>query len=206
MRYVLFVCNHNAGRSQMAQAFFERHAPDDVRAESAGEEPADAIWPNVVEAMHEVGIDISARRPQRLDLEMQLHADWAITLHCKAACPFVPSQVEDWEVDDPAGEPLERVREIRDEIERRVRDFVATRLDEVRADQTAHRLRLGRLIPSLVEEFGEEKPPEEIRACADHVLGDYMDVPVRSFVLTLAHRRAGECLRDGSCASLVASA
>jgi arsenate reductase len=205
MRYVLFVCNHNAGRSQMAQAFFERDAPEDIRAESAGEEPADAIWPNVIEAMHEVGIDISARRPQKLDLEMQLHADWAITLHCKASCPFVPSQVEDWEIDDPAGEPLERVREIRDEIERRVQEFVDTRLDDVRADRTAHELRLEKLIPSLVEEFGNEKPAEEIRACADAVLGELIDVPVRRFVLTLAHRRARECLLDGSCASLVAS-
>jgi arsenate reductase (thioredoxin) len=96
MKYVLFVCTHNAGRSQIAQAFFQRYAPDDVRAESAGEEPAKEIWPNVAEAMREVGIDISHRRPKKLDLEMQLHADWTITLHCKASCPFVPSQVEDW--------------------------------------------------------------------------------------------------------------
>jgi arsenate reductase len=88
MRYVLFVCTHNAGRSQIAQAFFERYAPADIRAESAGEEPAAAIWPNVIEAMREVGIDISDRRPKKLDLEMQLHADWAITLHCKASCPL----------------------------------------------------------------------------------------------------------------------
>jgi arsenate reductase (thioredoxin) len=204
MRYVLFVCTHNAGRSQIAQAFFERYAPADIRAESAGEEPAAAIWPNVIEAMREVGIDISDRRPKKLDLEMQLHADWAITLHCKASCPFVPSQVEDWEVDDPAAQPLERVREIRDKIEQRVRDFIATRLDDVRIDETAHRLRLQKLIPSLVEEFGGEKPAEEIRVCADAVLAEFADVPVRSFVLTLPHRRARECLRDGSCAELVA--
>jgi hypothetical protein len=98
------------------------------------------------------------------------------------------------------------VREIRDEIEQRVREFVETRLDDVRTDETAHRLRLQKLIPSLVEEFGHEKPAEEIRACADVVLGEFADVPVRSFVLTLAHRRARGCLRDGSCASLVASA
>jgi arsenate reductase (thioredoxin) len=205
MKYVLFVCTHNAGRSQIAEAFFERDAPSDIRAESAGEEPAAAIWPNVVEAMREVGIDISHRRPKKLDLEMQLHADWAITLHCKASCPFVPSQVEDWEVDDPAGQPLERVREIRDEIEQRVRDFIATRLDDVRSDETAHRLRLQKLIPSLVDEFGGEKRAEEIRACADAVLAGFADVPVRTFVLALAHRRARECLRDGSCAGLVAS-
>jgi len=206
MKYVLFVCTHNAGRSQIAHAFFERYAPADLRAESAGEEPAAAIWPTVIEAMREVGIDIGTRRPKKLDLEMQLHADWAITLHCKASCPYVPATVEDWDVDDPAGQSLARVREIRDKIERLVHDFVETRLEDVRSDRTAHRLRLKKLIPSLVEEFGDEKPAEEIRACADSVLGDYADVPVRSFVLTLAHRRARECLRDGSCASLVASA
>jgi len=98
MTYVLFVCTHNAGRSQIAQAFFERYAPDDVRAESAGEQPADAVWPNVVEAMAEVGIVIADRRPKRLDLEMQLHADWAITLGCGGACPYVPTMVEDWQI------------------------------------------------------------------------------------------------------------
>jgi arsenate reductase len=203
MRYVLFVCTHNAGRSQIAQAFFERYAPDDLRSESAGEEPATEIWPNVVEAMKEIGIDISQRRPKKLDLEMQLHADWAITLHCKTTCPYVPSTVEDWDVDDPAGQPLEQVRQIRDDIDARVRNFVDTRLDEVRADRTAHELRLEKLIPSLVEEFGDSKPPEEIRACGELALSDYSDVPVRSFVLTLARRRARDCLRDGRCAALV---
>jgi len=79
MKYVLFVCTHNAGRSQIAQAFFERVAPDDLRAESAGQEPAAEIWPNVVEAMREVGIDISGRKPKKIEVEMQLHADKAIT-------------------------------------------------------------------------------------------------------------------------------
>jgi arsenate reductase len=153
MKYVLFVCTHNAGRSQIAQAFFERYAPDDIRAESAGEEPAKEIWPNVIEAMREVGVDISHRRPKKLDREMQLHADWAITLHCKAACPYVAAAVEDWEIDDPAGQPLEEVRRIRDELEERVREFVETRLDEVRADKTSHQIRLEQLLPSLAEEF-----------------------------------------------------
>jgi len=202
MRYVLFVCTHNAGRSQMAQAFFERHAPPDVRAESAGQEPAEAVWPNVVEAMREVGVDLSTRRPKKLDLEMQLHADWAITLACGGACPYVPATVEDWEVDDPYGQSLERVREIRDEVARRVVAFIETRLDEVRADSTAHRFRLGRMLPQLVAEFGETTPAEEIRACADSILAEYDDVPVRSFVLTLAHRRTRECLRAGACAAL----
>jgi hypothetical protein len=89
--------------------------------------------------------------------------------------------------------------------QRRVRTFIETRLDDVRSDRTAHQLRLEQLIPSLVEEFGGKKSAEEIRACADAVLGEFVDVPVRMFVLTLAHRRARECLLDGSCASLIAS-
>jgi arsenate reductase len=202
VKYVLFVCTHNAGRSQIAQAFFERYAPEDIRAESAGQLPAQAIWPNVVEAMREVGVNIGGRRPKKLDLEMQLHADFAITLNCAAECPYVPATVEDWDVPDPRDRPLEEVRQIRDEIERRVRDFVETRLDEVRGDPTAHRLRLERLLPSLVEEFEGEKMPEEIRACADAILAEYDDVPVRSFILALAHRRLRECLREDKCAVL----
>jgi protein-tyrosine-phosphatase len=138
MRYVLFVCTHNAGRSQIAQAFFERYPPDDLRAESAGQEPAEAIWSNVVETMREVGIDISQRKPKKIDLEMQLHADKAITLNCQGSCPYVLGGIEDWKVDDPAGQPLEKVRLIRNEIEKRVRDLVENRADEVRSDQSGH--------------------------------------------------------------------
>jgi arsenate reductase (thioredoxin) len=202
MKYVLFVCTHNAGRSQIAQAFFERYAPEDVRAESAGQLPAEAIWPNVVEAMREVGIEIADRRPRKLDLEMQLHADFAITLNCAAECPYVPATVEDWDVADPHDKRIEEVRLIRDEIEGRVREFVDTRLDEIRADPTAHRLRLERLLPDLVEEFEGEKTAEEIRSCADAVLTDFDDAPVRSFILTLAHRRTRECLREPECSLL----
>lgn len=199
MRYVLFVCTHNAGRSQMAQAFFEHHAPPDLRAESAGQAPADAIWPNVVEAMREVGIDISGRKPKKIDREMQLHADKAITLNCQESCPYVIGGVEDWEVDDPAGQPLELVREIRDEIERRVRDLVDDRIEEIRADRSGHQRRLAQLLPSLAEQFEETKSPEEIRACAEAILDRYADAPVRSFVLTLARREAVECLRADEC-------
>jgi arsenate reductase len=202
MKYVLFVCTHNAGRSQMAQAFFNRLAPDDVRAESAGQEPGDAVWPNVVEAMAEIGIDLSGRRPKKLDLEMQLHADWAITLGCGGSCPYVPTMVEDWQIPDPAGLSLEDTRPIRDLVERRVTALVETRLEEIRGDGTAHAMRLLRLLPSLVEEFGAEKSPEEIRACADLMLQPYDDAPVRSFVLTLAARNTRECLREGNCATL----
>jgi len=200
MKYVLFVCTHNAGRSQMAQAFFERHAPADVRAESAGQEPADRVWPNVVEAMAEVGIDIAGRHPKKLDLEMQLHADWAITLGCGGACPYVPTMVEDWQIPDPAGLTLDETRPIRDLLEQKVRELAERRIDAIRDDRTAHAMRLRRLLPSLVEEFGEERSGEEIRACLDVMLEPYDDVPVRSFVLTLARRNAQECLREGRCA------
>jgi arsenate reductase len=196
MKYVLFVCNHNAGRSQMAQVFFERHAPPDIRAESAGDAPAAAIWPNVIEAMREAGIEIADRRPKRLDLEMQLHADFAVTLACGAECPYVAADVEEWDIPDPAGRPLEGVREIRDLIEDRVREFVATRLDEVRASPTAHRLRLEKLLPSLDEKFADIRTPEEIRACADAALAEYADAPVRSFVLVLAYRDACALLAE----------
>jgi arsenate reductase len=204
MRYVLFVCTHNAGRSQMAQAFFERHAPEDIRAESAGEAPAQEIWPGVVEAMAEVGIDISRRKPKKLLTEMQLHADWAITLACGANCPYVPTTVEDWDVPDPAGLPLEDVRPIRDEIERRVRDLATRRIDEIRSDRTAHEARLERLLPGLAKEFDVLRSPEEIRACADAILDDYDDVPIRTMVMTLATRRARECLSAESCDVLAA--
>jgi protein-tyrosine-phosphatase len=199
MKYVLFVCTHNAGRSQMAQALFERHAPADIRAESAGSEPARHVWPEVVEAMREVGIDLRRRRPQKLTVEMQLHADWAITLACGATCPYVPTTVEDWDVPDPAGRPLEEVRSIRDEIEVRVRDLIEHRLDAVRADRTAHQLRLARLLPPLVEEFEGVRSSEEIRSCADAILDGYGEAPVRSFVMSIAHRRTRECLRAEHC-------
>lgn len=203
MKYVLFVCTHNAGRSQMAQAFFERHAPEDVRAESAGQEPADAVWPEVVEVMREVGIDLSGRRPKKIDLEMQLHADWAITLACGGSCPYVPGIVEEWVVADPRGLPLEEVREIRDELEQRVLDLIENRLDAIRGDRSAHNRRLGQLLPALVEEFEAARSPEQIRACADAVLARYDDAPVRSFLLTLANRATRECLRSDRCYELV---
>jgi arsenate reductase len=196
VKYVLFVCTQNAGRSQMAQALFERHGPSDVRAESAGAEPAAAVHPVVVEAMSEIGIDLAGRRPKKLTLEMQLHADWAITLACGAKCPYVPSIVEDWDVTDPAGQPIEVVREIRDDIEQRVKDLAETRIDLIREDRRQHKMRMARLVPGLVDEFGDRLTGEEIRQIADEILDTYEEVPVRSFVMTLAHRRAREILRE----------
>jgi protein-tyrosine-phosphatase len=203
MKYVLFVCTQNAGRSQMAQALFERHGPDDVRAESAGAEPADSVHPVVVEAMREVGIDLSERRPKRLTLEMQLHADWAITLACGAKCPYVPSVVEDWDVEDPAGKPIEEVRLIRDAIERRVEDLAQNRSDAIREDRRQHQMRMAQLVPGLVEEFGDRLEDEEIRGIADGILDPYDEVPIRSFVMTLANRRAREILKHRSGAAIV---
>ena len=201
MKRVLFVCTHNAGRSQMAEAFFDRHAPDDLRAESAGQDPGEQVWPEVIEAMREVGIDLAGRRPKRLLPEMQLHADWAVTLACGAGCPYVPTVVEDWDVPDPAGRTLEDVRLIRDQIELRVRDLLDHRLDAIRADRTGHQQRLARLLPSLIEGF-PGTPAQEVRACADAVLSEYADAPVRSFVLPIAERRARECLAAGACAAV----
>jgi arsenate reductase (thioredoxin) len=163
MKYVLFVSNHNAGRSQIAQAFFERHAPADIRAEPAGSDPAHRVWPAVVAAMAEV----ADRRPRKLIREMQLHADWAITMGCGDVCPYVPTPVEAWEIPDPAGLPLEQVRPIRDQIEAHVLELIETKLDAIRSDATAHQVRLLHLLPELAQEFEATHTPEEIRAGAD---------------------------------------
>jgi arsenate reductase len=201
MKYVLFVCTQNAGRSQMAQALFSKHGPRDVRAESAGAEPADRVHPVVVEAMQEIGIDLSGQRPKKLTLEMQLHADWAITLACGAKCPYVPSMVEDWDVADPADRPIEEVRLIRDEIELRVKDLIDNRIDEIRQDRRQHMMRMARLVPGLVDEFGGELTDEEIRQIADEILDTYDEVPIRSFVMTLANRKARELLKERAAAT-----
>jgi arsenate reductase len=131
----------------MAQAFFERHAPDDIRAESAGSDPATEVWLTVVEAMGEVGIDLRGRRPKKLMVEMQLHADWAVTMGCGDVCPYVPTTVEDWDLPDPAGKSFDEVRQIRDAIAERVRDLIVDRLPAIRSDRTAHQMRLLRLLP-----------------------------------------------------------
>jgi arsenate reductase (thioredoxin) len=129
---VLFVCVHNAGRSQMAAALLERHGAGRVTVRSAGSDPADDLNPAVVAAMHEVGIDIRDRRPRRLADEDVREADVVVTMGCGDACPVYPGkQYEDWALDDPAGKSLDEVRPIRDEIDRRVRELV-TRLDDSR--------------------------------------------------------------------------
>jgi arsenate reductase (thioredoxin) len=119
---VLFVCVHNAGRSQMAAALLDRHAAGRVRVRSAGSEPADRLNPAVVHAMAEIGIDLTAERPKLLREEVVRDADVVITMGCGDACPVFPGiQYEDWELSDPSGRSLTEVRVIRDEIDRRVR-------------------------------------------------------------------------------------
>ena len=199
MKYVLFVCIHNAGRSQMAEALFARYAPSDVRAESAGSEPARRVWPAAVEVMREIGIDISGRKPKRLSIEMQLHADWAVTMGCGDVCPYVPTTVDAWDIPDPAGRPTDEVREIRDTIDERVKELAEDKIDAIRGDPTSHQFRLRRLLPQLISEFGETRPPEVIRGCADRILNDYDDVRVRTHILTLAHKRTRDCLRQDVC-------
>ena len=129
MTTVLFACVHNAGRSQMAAAFFNSLAdPANARAISAGTEPADRVHPEVVDAMGEVGIDLSAAQSRLLTSELASQASLLITMGCGEACPFVPgAQREDWDLPDPKGQPLERVRAIRDEIRERVQRFLCGR-------------------------------------------------------------------------------
>jgi protein-tyrosine-phosphatase len=122
---VLFVCVHNAGRSQMAAAFLSYLAGGRVTVRSAGSAPADAVNPAVVEAMHEVGVDITREVPKILTAEAVEASDVVITMGCGDACPFHPGKrYLDWELPDPAGQGVDAVRPIRDDIERRVRGLL----------------------------------------------------------------------------------
>jgi arsenate reductase (thioredoxin) len=128
---VLFVCVHNAGRSQIAASLLERYAAGRVRVRSAGSEPADRLNPAVVEAMAEVGIDLSAEKPTGLQDEVVRSADVVITMGCGDACPVYPGiRYEDWELPDPAGKSLEEVRPIRDQIDGKVRALLAELTDQ----------------------------------------------------------------------------
>ncbi|MDO8687785.1 MAG: arsenate reductase ArsC [Dehalococcoidales bacterium] len=124
MKTILFVCVHNAGRSQIAEAFFNLLAKGKARGLSAGTQPADKVNPVVAEAMREVGIDISGNKPKVLTMEMIEKADRMITMGCgddaAGLCPAKIIETEDWALDDPKGQPLEKVRQIRDEIKSRV--------------------------------------------------------------------------------------
>jgi len=131
---VLFVCVHNAGRSQMAAAFLSRLGGDGVQVRSAGSAPADAVNPAVVEAMRETGIDLSAETPKILTSDAVQASDVVVTMGCGDACPYFPGKrYLDWTLDDPAGQGVQAVRPIRDEIERRVRGLLAELGVEVRS-------------------------------------------------------------------------
>lgn len=123
---VLFVCVHNAGRSQMAAAFLHHLAGDQIEVRSAGSAPADTVNPTVVAAMAEEGIDISAQLPKVLTIEAVQASDVVITMGCGDACPIFPGKrYEDWVLEDPAGQGIESVRPTRDEIKRRITELIA---------------------------------------------------------------------------------
>jgi protein-tyrosine-phosphatase len=125
MATALFVCLHNAGRSQMSQALFERAAEGRHRALSAGTTPADRVHPEVVEVMREVGIELADREPKLLTRELAEQADVVVTMGCGDECPYIPGRrYVDWDLEDPKGRPLDEVRATRDDIDRRVRQLV----------------------------------------------------------------------------------
>jgi arsenate reductase len=125
MARVLFVCLHNAGRSQMSQALFEQLAEGRHEARSAGTTPAEHVHVEVIEAMREEGIDLSSRTPQRLTDELAAWADVVVTMGCGDQCPYIPGKrYVDWDLADPKGRPLPEVRRIRDDIRRRVQDLI----------------------------------------------------------------------------------
>jgi arsenate reductase (thioredoxin) len=125
MARVLFVCLHNAGRSQMSEALFEREAAGRHEARSAGTTPGARVHPEVVEVMRELGVDLSRRVPRKLTAEDAEWADLVVTMGCGDECPYVPgTRYLDWELEDPMGRPLAEVRPTRDEIERRVIELI----------------------------------------------------------------------------------
>lgn len=127
---VLFVCVHNAGRSQMAAGYLRHLAGDRVEVRSAGSMPADQINPVAVEAMREEGVDITSEQPKILTTEAVQDSDVVITMGCGDACPFFPGKrYEDWKLDDPAGQGIESVRPIRDEIKRRIEALLMELVD-----------------------------------------------------------------------------
>jgi arsenate reductase (thioredoxin) len=129
MATALFVCLHNAGRSQMSRALFERAAEGRHHALSAGTTPGEAVHPEVIEVMRELGIDLSDQRPKLLTRDLAERADVIVTMGCGDECPFIPGKrYIDWELPDPKGRPVDEVRATRDEIEQRVKRLV-TELD-----------------------------------------------------------------------------
>jgi protein-tyrosine-phosphatase len=127
---VLFVCVHNAGRSQMAAGLVRLRGADRIRVRSAGSDPGEAVNPVVVQAMDEIGVDLRGEAPKGLTDDAVQEADVVVTMGCGDACPVYPGKrYEDWTVDDPAGQDLDTVRRIRDEIDVRVRRLIGELLD-----------------------------------------------------------------------------
>jgi arsenate reductase (thioredoxin) len=126
MDRIIFACRHNAGRSQMAAAFFNRLAdPAKAQAVSAGTTPADSVHPEVASVMTELGMDLSSAKPQRLTADLAAGVGHLITMGCGEECPYLPGvEVHDWALEDPKGKPIEKVRSIRDEIRERVKELV----------------------------------------------------------------------------------
>ena len=126
MRKIIFACVHNAGRSQMSAAFFNRYSdPSKARATSAGTQPAQHVHPQVIEVMKELGMDLSGAEPQKLTPALAQEADLLVTMGCGDECPFVPGlKREDWPFPDPKDQSIEQTRQIRDNIERRVLTFI----------------------------------------------------------------------------------
>jgi arsenate reductase (thioredoxin) len=127
MAHVLFVCLHNAGRSQMSRALFERAAAGRHTADSAGTTPGERVHPEVVTAMDELGMDVSGRVPQKLTHELAERADVVVTMGCGDECPYIPGKrYVDWDLTDPKGKDIETVRAIRDDIAARVEELAAS--------------------------------------------------------------------------------
>jgi arsenate reductase (thioredoxin) len=125
MAHVLFVCLHNAGRSQMSQALFDRAADGRHTSASAGTSPGDRVHPEVLAVMHELGVELADRHPQPLTRKLAEEADVVVTMGCGDECPYIPGKrYLDWDLPDPAGRPLAEVRATRDEISRRVGELV----------------------------------------------------------------------------------
>ncbi|MGD2107519.1 MAG: arsenate reductase ArsC [Nitrosopumilaceae archaeon] len=129
MKKILFVCVENAGRSQMAEAFFNKYLPNGFQPISAGTKPATKVNPTIVQAMKEIGINIESNSPQNISQKMIDEAEIAVNMGCmdKEACPALfLNNVEDWQIQDPKGKSIEQVREIRDQIEQKVKDFIVS--------------------------------------------------------------------------------
>ncbi len=201
MRYVLFICTQNAGRSQMAEAFFNSLAPPDLRAESAGQLPGRGGTSRGRRGDGRGRLRPLGRVPKKLTVEMQLHADWASRSPAADRAPTCPRPSKTGTSPDPAGKPSRRFARSVTISARRVEQLLVHHADDIRADRTAHEERLVSLLPRLDREFGGMRTREEIRACAGCGPQPLRRRAGPDPVLTLAERRATACLRADLCTS-----